>query len=1265
MSAQPSPDGSPAGASMEGQQANAGEVLAMRMMQAAESAAAAAQAATQAVAALSTGSTGGHSSGSVQPEWYKVLPKPSTFEPKDREAELSGFRDWWWQVEQYIVAVDSNYGQDLLYIRGHLDEEMPLVEQDPEKTRRSGFLYGLLASLLRQRPLMLLKGIEQGNGMEAVRQLFRTCQPSSRNRSLGLLHVIMQWPSFDMKSALLPQVLKLEDSFKEYEKIAAPLPEEIRFAVLMKVLGGQLKTYLQVTLKDGTSYEDLRESALRYDQSTIRWTQSMALGSTMGISGDTAVPMEVDRVEKGKGKKGKSKGNFKGKDKGKGDQKGKASGKKGSDNGKGYNNQQSWGSKQGSWQSSWNAASDNSGKGGKSGKSGKGKDGNKGKDFSCHKCGKPGHYARDCRVRVVGSDGSATAHSGEKSNTVTSATSGSVNRVSFATSMPSSSNFRQLDFDLSTMDGLNSFSTSHVNMVSKQHTNPNPVFNSVNHFSTTFSGETVFGEDLNAFSDDGVGTALERCADEFTKGSTEMQGCADVFTLQPLFQLDDFEHFQQRVFSDYSLHLYDVVSDSGGRALKRFGDEVHLKPCGKRQKQDPSLVCNLMVRAISTCRSMDIILDSGSDVTLIPSHMASLGTQVKPQSETYLRDAQGQRISTHDVRDVNFVFHATDGSVVNVKERAFFSETIDTPLISLGKLVKAGWGIEVSSNGSPMLAHPSGAQVELAFRNNSLTISGTVRVVQHVRKISVDIPRNWQNLSKGWYETERFQICSSGGARFVDPTSDYLVTEWPYRTTVGFHDIHGWEVIELCECLFPMEDRAAAVQGNYQKLLTILSKDVMNVADLGMVITEETGISSGASGSGGSQTVDASTTASVEPMEVVEVPVQMDAQQGSSQLDIPQTMAIQPNMSSVKIAGVTVERDSAISVLKAACGYLQVSQSGSKQKLWNRILATLDKQAINAERELASVALDETKRKAESVQVAVPPTEQSEIDAHMLTHLPYAAWCPACVMAKGRADVHQADPSRVQRRELPIISWDFCFTGKTCEQVDEDSQQSKLTCLILHDSQSGAVHCVPVHHKGQTKYMCQEILRFIAFLGYGDVTIRCDQEHSTLAIQRLVQRARQRLNLKTVIEDAKVGDHGGNAAVEKAIDRIRRQASVYLHALTSKIGFDVKPQHPLFAWAFVHASWTLTRFSVRAGTTPFEVVSGHAYQSKVCPYGCPVMVFVGDTVKQKGDARWQRGIFLTKTWSNDMYLVAVGGSLRVSKCFFLNGVNIWMSFDRF
>ena len=300
-----------------------------------------------------------------------------------------------------------------------------------------------------------------------------------------------------------------------------------------------------------------------------------------------------------------------------------------------------------------------------------------------------------------------------------------------------------------------------------------------------------------------------------------------------------------------------------------------------------------------------------------------------------------------------------------------------------------------------------------------------------------------------------------------------------------------------------------------------------------------------------------------------------------------------------------------------------------------------------AETELAAVALDESQRKADSVQIANPPDDPAEIELHNLTHLPYQAWCPACVMAKGKPEQHRSDPSKLVRREHPIISWDFCYTGKSCEGLTEDAKQSKLTALVVHDSHSGAVHCIPVQHKSQIKYMSQEIMRFITFRAYSVVMLRCDQEPSTLQIQKMVLRARQRLNLRTVVEDAKVGDHGSNSAVEKAIDRIRNQASVFLHALTAKIGFQILPQHPLFAWAFTHAGWTLTRFTVK--TTPFELISGHTYNAKLCAYGCPVMVFVGDTTQQKGDAKWQRGIFLTKTLSNDMFLTAVGGALRLSR----------------
>ena len=42
--------------------------------------------------------------------------------------------------------------------------------------------------------------------------------------------------------------------------------------------------------------------------------------------------------------------------------------------------------------------------------------GDKKKDGTCHKCGKYGHFARDCRVRAVEENESATAYVGDKSS---------------------------------------------------------------------------------------------------------------------------------------------------------------------------------------------------------------------------------------------------------------------------------------------------------------------------------------------------------------------------------------------------------------------------------------------------------------------------------------------------------------------------------------------------------------------------------------------------------------------------------------------------------------------------------------------------------------------------------------------------------------------------------------------------------------------------------------------------------------------------------
>ena len=182
-------------------------------------------------------------------------------------------------------------------------------------------------------------------------------------------------PGKVMSQPLQPQLLKLEDAVEEARRAGTTIPDQLQQAILLKCVGGQLRTHLNLAIQETTSFKDLREHVLLWDRSQQKWSGLIFSEDT------TSAPMEVDRVyagkkggkDKGKGfaqkgpPKGKSKGKSKSKQDGKSNYKGKQKG-----DGKGKS-----GGKQ----------NDNS--------SYKGKGGFK-SDQTCHRCGKQWHFARDC-----------------------------------------------------------------------------------------------------------------------------------------------------------------------------------------------------------------------------------------------------------------------------------------------------------------------------------------------------------------------------------------------------------------------------------------------------------------------------------------------------------------------------------------------------------------------------------------------------------------------------------------------------------------------------------------------------------------------------------------------------------------------------------------------------------------------------------------------------------------------------------------------------
>ena len=378
---QPVGDGSPPAGGTAGVEAAA---LSMRLVAAAEAAAEAAKAAT----ALAS-----RSSADDNRSWWKLLPKPQVFDHSTREAEISSWKEWSWSFEQYISSVDSKFSDDVQQVRNHLNATVDPIDFSDQERQRNSFFYSLLSSLVRQRALMVVKQVPNQNGLEAYRLLIQQNEPLSKNRSMGLLNIIMNWPQFSGKSSFMQHILKLEHAYAEYEKLGQKLNDDLKTAVLMRSVTGQLKTWLQLQVTETTTYSRVREMILLYDASTTKWSEQMVLGVDASGSGDGPVPMEIDRIEnkgKGKGAKGKSKG----KESAKGKSGGKSKGKDGKGKGK-YNN--SKGSKGG-------GADERS--------KGKGKGDGGSKQVSCYNCGRVGHYAKDCwqsQVRNVSAETTQTS----------------------------------------------------------------------------------------------------------------------------------------------------------------------------------------------------------------------------------------------------------------------------------------------------------------------------------------------------------------------------------------------------------------------------------------------------------------------------------------------------------------------------------------------------------------------------------------------------------------------------------------------------------------------------------------------------------------------------------------------------------------------------------------------------------------------------------------------------------------------------------------
>ena len=177
------------------------------------------------------------------------------------------------------------------------------------------------------------------------------------------------------------------------------------------------------------------------------------------------------------------------------------------------------------------------------------------------------------------------------------------------------------------------------------------------------------------------------------------------------------------------------------------------------------------------------------------------------------------------------------------------------------------------------------------------------------------------------------------------------------------------------------------------------------------------------------------------------------------------------------------------------------------------------------------------------------PTK-ADIDAHLLLHLQYRAWCAHCVAGKGTSDRHMAT---AEGEEALGVTWhsDYCF-------MKEEAEVGMQPCLVCYDQSKDAFWAMGVDAKGPTPTVVKWMVERINMSGYRgeQLTMKSDNEDSVIALQKATAAMRSG---ETVLIHSPVRSSKSNGRMENSVRRWQGQLRTIKHFTESRIKRKIPP----------------------------------------------------------------------------------------------------------
>ena len=209
------------------------------------------------------------------------LGKPSPF-----CGEPSKFEEFDFKLKAYVSLVDPRFRPLLERAEARGDETILLSSMDAARQQLAQELYYTVVMLTQNGALRIVKGVHDGNGAEAWRQLARRYNPQTLGRNLSRLTGILKPSWGDSAAGFMDALTQWEHAIDEYEASASDiLADSVKCAIIIDHAPPAVKAHLLLNASTVQRYEEMKRIVENWLVANTNWSSGGAVPMDVGATG--------------------------------------------------------------------------------------------------------------------------------------------------------------------------------------------------------------------------------------------------------------------------------------------------------------------------------------------------------------------------------------------------------------------------------------------------------------------------------------------------------------------------------------------------------------------------------------------------------------------------------------------------------------------------------------------------------------------------------------------------------------------------------------------------------------------------------------------------------------------------------------------------------------------------------------------------------------------------------------------------------------------